>query len=241
MQDRCRFSGDYHSSPARRAWFPSVRFYWNIARIVYAAGKKALAGNYSAGDWTDSSRDVGIALENVGTGINIEGFSHVLGLQGPCVYIANHMSTLETFFLPCILQPVRNVTFVIKKSLLKYPYLGPILQSRNPVAVNRVNPRADLSLVLSEGREHLAAGTSLVIFPQGTRSRTVDEARFNSLASKLARRAGAPRHHQGYRLDTPKPFRSHPFRRAASHHGQRKRGTRGGRALYQKFFYGMVW
>ena len=178
-------------SPMPRS-LPSLRFYARLAGILYRAGKKAAHGVYSADDWIFSSEEVGHALESVGADIRIEGFEHVCGLNGPCVFVANHMSTLETFFLPCIIQPVRDVTFVVKDSLLKYPCLGPVLRSREPLVVGRANPRVDLAVVLAGGRRHLVAGRSVISFPQGTRSGTVDEARFSSLGVKLARKAGVP-------------------------------------------------
>lgn len=178
-------------TPTPRA-LPSLRFYINMASILYRAGKKATRGAYSADDWVFSSEEVGHALEAVGGDIHIDGFEHVSGLDGPCVFVANHMSTLETFFLPCVIQPVRDVTFVVKDSLLKYPCLGPVLRSREPLVVGRANPREDLAVVLDGGRRHLDAGRSLIIFSQGTRSHTVDEAQFSSLGVKLARKAGVP-------------------------------------------------
>lgn len=187
-----RFSRDYTSRTLPRKTFPSLRFYARMANILYRAGKLANAGKYSGEEWTVSSQEVGEAIESVGTVIHIEGFSHVSNLQGPAVFVANHMSTLETFFLPCIIQPVRDVTFVVKSALLKYPCLGPVLSSRDPLVVGRSNPREDLAIVLDGGKKHLDAGRSVIIFPQGTRSYTVDEARFSSLGIKLAKKAGVP-------------------------------------------------
>ena len=37
----------------------------------------------------------------------------------PVVFIGNHMSTLETMVLPGLIAPHREVTFVVKESLVK--------------------------------------------------------------------------------------------------------------------------
>lgn len=187
-----RYAGNYRTPSPTPGPFPSLRFYTRLAAVLYRAGKKAAGGVYSADDWISSSEEVGHILESVGADIRIEGFEHVRSLEGPCVFVANHMSTLETFFLPCIIQPVRDVTFVVKNSLLKYPCLGPVLRSRDPLVVGRTNPREDLAVVLDGGQRHLALGRSVIIFPQGTRSHTVDGAQFSSLGVKLARKAGVP-------------------------------------------------
>ena len=186
------YAANYRTPSISSRTLPSLRFYTRMVGILYRAGRKATHGTYTGDDWIFSSEEVGHALEAVGADIRIEGFENVLALNGPCVFIANHMSTLETFFLPCIIQPVRDVTFVVKQSLLKYPCLGPVLQSREPLVVGRTNPREDLATVLDGGQKHLAAGRSVIIFPQGTRSHVVDEAQFNSLGVKLARKAGVP-------------------------------------------------
>ena len=50
-----------------------------------------------------------------------QGLEIVQRLASPCVFIGNHMSILETFVLPCLIVPHRNVTFVVKESLITYP------------------------------------------------------------------------------------------------------------------------
>lgn len=102
------------------------------------------------------------------------------------------MSMLETMVLPCIVCPFRNLTFVVKDSLLTYPVFKHILNARNPIGVSRTNPREDLKAVLGGGCERLQNGTSIVVFPQTTRSQHFDSAQFNSIGSKLAKRANVP-------------------------------------------------
>jgi 1-acyl-sn-glycerol-3-phosphate acyltransferase len=118
--------------------------------------------------------------------------AHFQRLNGPAVFIGNHMSTLETFVLPGLLLLFREVTFVLKESLMHYPSLGDILRRLHAISVTRRDPRADLKTVLTEGREHLAAGRSIVIFPQSTRAVEFDPERFNTLGVKLAARSDVP-------------------------------------------------
>jgi len=66
------------------------------------------------------------------------------------------------------------------------------MRSRDPIAVTRTDPRKDLDTVMSEGVRHLAAGRSVIIFPQGTRTPEFRRSGFNSLGVKLASRAGVP-------------------------------------------------
>ena len=65
------------------------------------------------------------------------------------------------------------------------------MRSRNPVAVGRNDSRQDFMKVMTEGKEKLENGSSIVIFPQSTRTLEMIPEKFNSLGIKLAQKAGA--------------------------------------------------
>lgn len=140
----------------------------------------------------ESSYQVLRALERVGIRVEVTGIRHLEALDGPCLVIANHMSVLETFVLPGVIQPIRPVTFVVKESLMTYPVFGHVMRSRDPIAVTRTNPRQDFKTVMEGGRERLARGVSLVVFPQTTRTSSFDPEEFNSIGIKLAQKTGVP-------------------------------------------------
>jgi len=131
-------------------------------------------------------------LERVGIVFEITGLDNFSGLAGPCVFIGNHMSALETFALPCIIEPVKDVTFVVKQSLIDYPVFRYVMRSRDPIVVGRANPRDDLRAVLEGGTNILSEGRSLVIFPQTTRTPLFDPKEFNTIGVKLAKRGNVP-------------------------------------------------
>ena len=172
--------------------FPSFTFYLKFLRLVFKASVRAKGFQYDGDEWSQSSFDVLRALENVGVCIEIRGIDHLRRLEEPCVFIANHMSMLETVVLPAIIQPVKDVTFVVKQSLLDYPIFKHIMRSRDPIAVSRKHPRDDFKAVLEGGVERLHAGRSIIIFPQTTRTPSFDPARFNTIGIKLARKARVP-------------------------------------------------
>ena len=147
---------------------------------------------YSGEQWIQSSLGMVRGLESVGVQFDIQNIASSRELPCACVYVGNHMSILETFVLPCLIRPYRKVTFVVKDSLIKYPFFGPILQSRDPVVVGRANPREDLKIVLEEGQVKLNKNISIILFPQTTRSVEFDEKKFNTLGVKLAKRADVP-------------------------------------------------
>lgn len=159
---------------------------------MFRASRRAKRSRYGDNDWIRSSLDILRALEGTGVRFEITGIDDFKGVEGPCVFIANHMSTLETFVLPAIIAPFKMATFVVKESLVEYPVFRHVMRSRNPITVSRTNPREDLKTVFDGGIERLRKGLSIIIFPQTTRSTLFDPAEFNTIGVKLAKKAGVP-------------------------------------------------
>jgi len=171
---------------------PSFLFYYRAFMIVWRGSALAKRGRYKTPEWCGSSLDTLRALEEVGVVVEITGTDRFSALDGPCVFIGNHMSTLETFVLPTIIAPIKDVTFVVKQSLVEYPVFKHIMRTRDPITVGRSNARDDLKAVLEGGAERLKAGRSIIIFPQTTRTPIFDPASFNTIGIKLAKKAGVP-------------------------------------------------
>ena len=195
--DEIFFPGDsYVTPPGRSAFFASsfstLYFLFKVAAIIRHDGNLAMAGNYHDREWCEGSLGTLRNLERCGVRIHVEGMDAMNAVDGPCVFVSNHMSTLETFVLPGFIQPRKPVTFVVKKSLMQYPWFGPVLGTRDPIVLERQNPRKDLAAVLEGGEDRLKKGRSIIVFPQSTRSTTLDPAQFNSIGVKLAKRAGVP-------------------------------------------------
>ena len=161
-----------------------------FARIVFASRKLAVQGRYDDEAWVYSSYQTMTAIEGCGGRFEVAGLENLRNLKKPVIFIANHMSTLETLVLPVLIAPFLRVTFVVKDKLVHGSIFGPIMKSRNPVTVSRTDPRKDLETVLSKGKELIDSGCSVIIFPQSTRREVFDRRQFNSLGVKLALHAG---------------------------------------------------
>ena len=190
---------NYHTQiDTPRHWLDKLSFntraYFILSFIdtVLRTRKVAMKGLYDKAKWIESSHDILRLIERCGGRFHITGLNHMREQKGPVVFISNHMSTLETMVFPGIIAPFREVTFVVKDSLVKHPFFGAVMRSRNPIVVSRENSREDLMIVLNRGMELLAKGISVVIFPQSTRNTEFNPAEFNSLGVKLAGRAGVP-------------------------------------------------
>ena len=191
-------TGDtYRSQPASAGFFsrmmPSLSFYSRLfLGPVRWLCSRASKGQCDDAAWVYASAWVADLVERIGCPIEIEGMDAIEAVDGPCLFVANHMSPLETFMLPAMIRPRRQVTFVVKKSLTTMPLFGPVMCSRDPIVVGRTNPREDLAAVLNGGLERLKKGISIIVFPQHTRSREFNPQQFNSIGVKLAKKAGVP-------------------------------------------------
>lgn len=167
-------------------------FYFNLKfmHFLFKNRKYALNNQYDTARWALSSFEIFEHLENCGAKFHIEGFEHVDAVKNEAViFVSNHMSTLETMVFPCLVAPVKEVTFVVKDTLTTNKLFGPVMRARNPIAVGRNDSRQDLLKVLTEGKQKLSEGISIIIFPQSTRTNDFDPAKFNSLGVKLAQKS----------------------------------------------------
>jgi 1-acyl-sn-glycerol-3-phosphate acyltransferase len=191
------YQGTEYRSPERKIGalsrlFPSLSFYLKVMSIVWHDSRQVRRGSYDSTAWHDGSVRTIKALEMSGCRFEVTGMEHLKDIDRPCIFIGNHMSSLETFALPALIMPHGfDLAYVVKSSLLNFPVFSDLVAVRDPVVVERVNPREDLKVVMEEGARRLEQGRSLIIFPQHTRSDRFDAKQFNSIGIKLAKRTGA--------------------------------------------------
>ncbi len=173
----------------RSRWY----FYWKNFGIFVRTGKCGQAGKLDGFNQTEYSNGNIKLIESIGGKIHLRGLDNIDKLNGqPAVIVANHMSLLETAIMHALIRPRIDFTFVIKRSLLNVKYFGDIMRSLEAIPVDRVNPREDFKAVLTEGKERLRRGKSIVLFPQATRSEAFIPENFNTIGIKLAKSAGVP-------------------------------------------------
>ncbi|MFT6834374.1 MAG: 1-acyl-sn-glycerol-3-phosphate acyltransferase [Francisellaceae bacterium] len=105
----------------------------------------------------------------------------------PCIYVCKHQSKFETFFLNKVLP--RSV-FVFKQELLSSPFLGWGLKYSGNIAVDRTKGVKALKDVIKYGKEKLANGISVIIFPEGTRAKAKEHPKFHKSGLMLANASG---------------------------------------------------
>lgn len=131
---------------------------------------------------------VRLGLWLAGVRICVNGAEN-LPRQGPCVYMANHLSNVDPPVLVAVL-PLR-IAMMGKKQVFSIPVLGTAIRLADFVSVDRENPEA-ARVSVDETLEKLQRGTSFLVFPEGTRSPDGRLQRFKHGVFVLALRAGVP-------------------------------------------------
>ena len=108
---------------------------------------------------------------------------------GPAVYAANHSSSLD--ILVVLAHLPADVRIIYKRSLSLVPLLGWSIAVGGHIPIDRSNPfRARRSL--RNAAERIRAGTSVLVFPEGTRSPDGSVRHFKRGSFSLALEAGVP-------------------------------------------------
>lgn len=122
-----------------------------------------------------------------GAKLQVEGQEH-LAKARTTVFVSNHQSTLD---IPALLQAVLPVEpRIVSKAIIQWvPLFGWFMKMAGFIFIDRGNGRAALkSLDLAAAK--IRAGTSIVIFPEGTRSPTGEILPFKKGPFALASKSG---------------------------------------------------
>ena len=109
-------------------------------------------------------------------------------LEGPAVYVANHVSWFDVFALGAVLP---RVSFVAKKELEKLPIFGQACRAAGIVFIERGNRRAAFD-TYKAAADKVREGRSVVVCPEGTRGRDYHLRSFKKGPFVFAISTGAP-------------------------------------------------
>ena len=106
----------------------------------------------------------------------------------PCVILAKHQSAWETIAFQAIFPPQ---IWVLKRSLLLLPFFGWALWALRSIAIDRGAGREALKQLAAQGKDRLAMGLSVVVFPEGTRVAPGQKGKYHIGGAWLATHTGA--------------------------------------------------
>ena len=107
----------------------------------------------------------------------------------PSVILSKHQSAWETMAFQLIFPPQ---VLVLKRELLWIPFFGWGLALMSPIAIDRSRGVAALRAMARRGRERLAQGFWVVVFPEGTRVAPGAAREYHPGGAWLACASGAP-------------------------------------------------
>lgn len=94
----------------------------------------------------------------------VKGLSNIP--NSPVIVISNHQGQWESLYLQTLIHPISSI---IKQELLLIPFFGWALAFMSPIPINRKNKFQSLRKVIDEANKRLNDGSSVLIFPEGTR------------------------------------------------------------------------
>jgi len=121
-----------------------------------------------------------------GVAVTVTGTENV-DSNKPYIFAANHQSQFDIFALQGFLGV--DFRWLAKKELFQVPIWGPAMRSAGYIPVDRSRGRQAL-ISINEAAEKIAAGTSVIIFPEGTRTRDGKMQDFKAGAMVLAIKSG---------------------------------------------------
>ena len=134
-----------------------------------------------------SSNWAKMVLKTTGSTIKVEGLEKIPNEKGLC-FVGNHQSAIDILIVLSVL-PV-TVGYIAKKQLLYYPFLNLWIVALRSAFIDRGNVKKALQSI-EKGIEFIKKGNSMIIFPEGTRSKSDTMGTFKNGSIKLATRAEA--------------------------------------------------
>ena len=110
--------------------------------------------------------------------------------DSPAVFLVKHQSAWETLMLPCFIR--QPLSYVFKRELLFVPFFGWAMGRLDFIHINRSQGASAYARVLRQGKQFLAQGNGVVMFPEGTRVPRGQRGAYRSGGARLAVIAGVP-------------------------------------------------
>lgn len=117
----------------------------------------------------------------------------------PCVMFIKHSSALETFVQ---IGEFPRACWVLKRELMWVPFFGWALKALQAIAIDRSAGSSAVRQVVKQGKQRLAQGICVSVFPEGTRMPPGKTRTYGISGTILAKEASVPivpiAHNAGY-------------------------------------------
>src|SRR3989344_1027467 len=127
----------------------------------------------------------------LGIRANVIGMENLpQGENAGAVLLVKHQSTYETFLMPAIMP--RPLAYVFKKELLRVPFFGWAIGRLDMIHIDRDQRTQAFHKVVQQGKDLLAQGIWIIMFPEGTRLERGKRGNNKPGGPRLAIDPGAP-------------------------------------------------
>lgn len=144
-----------------------------------------------------------------GINVQVEGRENIP--DEPCVIMLKHTSTFEAFWHVTLFP---QTAWVVKREMMWMPIIGwAISLVLDPIAINRSSGGPAVKQVIRQGKEKLARGIWVSVFPEGTRMPPGETRRYGVSGAALAREANVkilPVAHNAGDLWRRRSFKKYP-------------------------------
>ena len=154
-----------------------------------------------------------LILRTTGVQVEVHGLER-LAADGTYVFVANHQSIYD---IPILFWSLPfQLRIIAKESLGRFPFLGWHLRRTGHMLVDRARP--DRTAIFAWASALVSKGLSLIVFPEGTRTKDGRIGKIQPGIAMIVRRAGVPvipAVIEGSYQSWPKGrkvFRAHPIR-----------------------------
>ncbi len=168
--------------------------YPTIALSTLLFGSIAVIGSWLPLRWHVSDRAAAgwarLFLMVAGVRFEVEGRHHLRPDRAQVV-VSNHLSNLDPMVHWLALQPL-HYRFMAKKEIYRIPFFGTAVKAMHMVKVDRQAGAGGYDYINRQVREVFELGLSLMIYGEGTRSRTHDVKEFKKGPFIIAKAVAAP-------------------------------------------------
>jgi 1-acyl-sn-glycerol-3-phosphate acyltransferase len=148
--------------------------------LVYTVLTKNVEPLYAA-----SIKGIMFFVNCVGVHVIVKGLERVP--PETCIFAANHTSSADA---PAVVWSIpRRIAILLKRSLFKYPIVGPAFRLAHFIPVDRFDRDSAVNS-LEKATQSLRSGQSFLIYPEGTRSDDGRLQQFKKGTAVMAIKAG---------------------------------------------------
>lgn len=156
--------------------------FWHILGLFGLSIVQRKLSHYTSYYWAR------FLIAMAGIKVRVSGLENV-PCDGPVLFISNHQSNFD---IPVLLGSInKSKGFLAKIELTKFPVIHSWMKKMDCVFIDRSDRRQSLKAI-HKCIEVIKSGQSMVIFPEGTRSRGPDMGQFKKGSLRVAEKVQIP-------------------------------------------------